>query len=121
MLQLSSTGCDEPAAVLSGQSHEGRFRYWRGSSGRRYLHTVHALADWPGYERANVLFVRRRGGRRDVVAVARLASQARADALLARMAAEGANEVHVHLLAGSARARRAVAEDLAAAFGLSAG
>lgn len=107
---------DEPVAALHGLPQGGGFRYWRGRSGRRYLHTVHMLADWPGYAEANVIFTRRLGDEsREVVWVGQVGpddSRPGDDGLFARMAKQGASEVHVHLLAGSARARRAVERDL---------
>jgi len=83
---------------------------------------VHALKDWPGYDEANLIFVRcRPGGRRHVLWVGRIGGQGAADfagGLLARMGAAGASEVHVHLLAGSAKARRDVERDIKGALGL---
>ncbi|MDP2620902.1 MAG: hypothetical protein Q8P46_12130 [Hyphomicrobiales bacterium] len=113
---------DEPVSALAGLPAGSIFRYWRGRSGRRYLHTVHALADWPGYGEANLIFVRcQAGGRRHVLWVGQAGghgARAAARSLFKRMEEAGANEVHVHLLAGSARARRAVERDLKAALGL---
>ena len=113
---------DEPVSALAGLPSGRVFRYWRGASGRRYLHTVHALADWPGYGEANLIFVRcRAGGRRHVLWVGQIGGHgalAAAGSLFARMAEAGASEVHVHLLAGSGKARRAVERDLKVAMGL---
>src|SRR3970040_922953 len=110
---------DEPVSALAGLPAGSIFRYWRGRSGRRYLHTVHALADWPGYGEANLIFVRcQAGGTRHLLWVGQgggHGARAAARSLFKRMEEAGANEVHVHLLAGSARARRAVERDLKAA------
>ena len=107
---------DEPVSALAGHSAGSVFRYWRGYSGRRYLHTVHGLADWPGYSEANLIFVScRPGGRRHVLWVGQIGAHCTREAaerLLARMAEAGASEVHVHLLAGSDKARRTVEQDL---------
>lgn len=113
---------DEPVAALAGMPSGSVFRYWRGASGRRYLHTVHAIGDWPGYCEANLIFVRcRPGGRRHVLWVGQIdghGAPAAAQSLFARMAEAGASEVHVHLLAGCAKTRRAVERDLKGALGL---
>jgi hypothetical protein len=122
MAKDSPLSRDEPVAALAGLSSGSVFRYWRGASGRRYLHTVHALTDWPGYGEANLIFVRcRPGGRRHVLWVGQIdghGAPAAARSLLARMAEAEASEVHVHLLAGSGKARRAVERDLKLALGL---
>lgn len=122
MMTDSPLSRDEPVSALAGLAAGSVFRYWRGRSGRRYLHTVHALADWPGYSEANLIFVRcRSGGRRHVLWVGQIGGHGApgaARSLFARMQAAGASEVHVHLLAGSGKARRAVERDLKAALGL---
>lgn len=121
MLNNRLSTCDEPVAALASLPVGGAFRYWRGRSGRRYLHTVYALAEWPGYAQANVIFVARQGDVRSVVWIGRAddCDNAGKDgdmaALIARMTRLGATEVHVHLLAGSQRARSAVETDLRAA------
>ena len=113
---------DEPVSAVAGLPSGGIFRYWRGSSGQRYLHTVHTLTDWPGYGEANLIFVRcQAGGRRHVLWVGQVNGHGAAGAarsLFARMEEAGASEVHVHLLAGSGKARRAVERDLKCALGL---
>lgn len=108
---------DEPVSALGDLPVGGAFRYWRGKSGRRYLHTVYSLAEWPGYASANVMFVRRMADDRQVLWVGQTfaADGNETLALLKRMRRMGANEVHIHLLAGSNRARDAVEKDLRAA------
>ena len=119
MLNHRLTSCDEPVTALASLPVGGAFRYWRGRSGRRYLHTVYALTDWPGYAQANVIFVARQGDHRNVVWIGRADGDGDSDgdmaALMTRMTRLGATEVHVHLLAGSLRARTAVEADLRAA------
>ena len=115
------TVLDEPVGALSGHITRGAFRYWRGQSGRRYLHTVYALEEWPGYHEANVIFVRpAAGGGRKPLWIGRIggtSAESLSGGLFARMAEAGASEIHVHLLAGSETARRAVERDLKAAAG----
>ena len=118
MLNYPLPTCDEPVSALASLPVGGAFRYWRGQSGRRYLHTVYTLADWPGYAQANVIFVARQGDSRNVVWIGRADDRSEdgdMQALIARMTRLGATEVHVHLLAGSDRARAAVEADLRAA------
>jgi hypothetical protein len=121
MLQVRMPAFDEPVTALNGHSAGGTFRYWRGQSGRRYLHTVHTLADWPGYCEANVIFARPRAdGGREAMWIGRISatgSEMRAGGLIDRMAGAGASEIHVHLLAGSEAERRAIERDLKRATG----
>lgn len=112
---------DEPVTALHGHSAGGAFRYWRGQSGRRYLHSVHSLADWPGYCDANVIFARPRAdGGREALWIGRISaagSEMHRGGLIDRMADAGASEIHVHLLAGSEAERRAIERDLKHATG----
>lgn len=80
-----------------------RFLFWAGASGKRYVHTIHALVDCPELPAANFVLARRDAdGRRIILAIGRVMS-ACATLNLAeirqRGAQLGANEVHVHLLA----------------------
>lgn len=111
---------DEPVTALDGHAARGAFRYWRGQSGRRYLHTVYRIADWPGFCEANVIFARPRAdGGREALWIGRISagSEMQPGGLIDRMAGAGASEIHVHLLAGSDTARRAVERDLKRATG----
>lgn len=93
-----------------------RFRFWRGASGERYLHTVYGLLDCPPLPRANYVLVRReRNGTSRVLRIGHTSHDA--DTLnLAdirhRAARLGATEVHVHFLAAGERARRVIEFDL---------
>jgi hypothetical protein len=80
---------DEPALVCSEANFAQAFHYWRGASGRRYLHSVYSLIGCPALPRANYILVRRYQG-----------------------AKCGANEVHIHLLAETAEERGKVEADL---------
>lgn len=92
------------------------FLFWTGSSGARYVHTIYPLFDCPPLDCANYILVKRHsGGRRTVVSIGRAAQDGATGSLadVRRHAADlGANEVHVHLLAGSATASRAIETDL---------
>ena len=50
---------DEPALVCSEAAFAQAFHYWRGASGRRYLHSVYSLIGCPALPRANYILVRR--------------------------------------------------------------
>ncbi len=110
---------DEPALVCSEAAFDQAFHYWRGASGRRYLHSVFTLIGCPALPRANYILVRRYdNGTRVALAF----GQTKDDAVtlnLAHLRHEGAkigaNEVHIHLLAETAEDRADVEADLTAA------
>ena len=110
---------DEPALVCSEAAFAQAFHYWRGASGRRYLHSVYSLIGCPALPRANYILVRRLDdGRRVALAFV----QTKDDAVtlnLAHLRHEGAkigaNEVHIHLLAENSDERAGVEADLTAA------
>lgn len=107
------------AAPAERAAENNRFHFWTGASGKRYVHTVYSLFDCPPLEAGNYVLVRRHGrAKRDVLAIGRL-TNASASLNLAdirqRAASLGADEVHVHLLAASAREAHAVEIDLKSA------
>ncbi|WP_331287769.1 MULTISPECIES: hypothetical protein [Methylobacteriaceae] len=99
---------------------------WRGRSGRRYVVGVHDLveAELAEIGEAVVIAVRRdEAGIAEAVAIAAVGRGARERLhrnWLARARQSGATEMHVHRLAESEEARRAVVTDLAADADLSA-
>lgn len=106
-----------PLASLAGGALARRFQSWRGASGRRYVFTVHSGADstWPDYENAVlVLAARSETGAMRMLFVG-LSGEASREALAfaARNAPASNIELHVHLLAETPCARRAVLADLA--------
>jgi hypothetical protein len=110
---------DEPALVCSEAAFDQAFHYWRGASGRRYLHSVYTLVGCPAIPQANYILVRRYD---DGTRAALAFGQTRDDAMtlnLAHLRHEGAkigaNEVHIHLLAENGDARALVEADLVAA------
>jgi hypothetical protein len=110
---------DEPALVCSEAAFDQAFHYWRGASGRRYLHSVYTLIGCPALPRANYILVRRYD---DGHRIALAFGQTKDDAVtlnLAHLRHEGAkigaNEVHIHLLAETAEDRAFVEADLVAA------
>jgi hypothetical protein len=110
---------DEPALVCSEAAFDQAFHYWRGASGRRYLHSVYTLIGCPALPRANYILVRRYdNGTRVALAF----GQTKDDAVTLNLAylrhegaKIGANEVHIHLLAETAEDRADVEADLTAA------
>jgi hypothetical protein len=106
----------KPARVYSEIDLPHSFHYWRGASGKPYLHLVYSLIGCPAVPRANYVLVRRDDdGRRVALAFGQTEDDAvslnRAH-LRHEGAKRGANEVHIHLLAGTLEARDAVEGDL---------
>ena len=105
-----------PLSVLTGDMLEGRFRSWRGSSGRRYTFSVYDRDSCPAYEHAVMIVaaVLSDHGRRMIFIgdTGCFPEIALSEAAKPRPA-EGAIEFHVHLLARSRAERIAVISDLA--------
>ena len=93
-----------------------RFCYWRGRSGRRYIHTIYDAASCPPLPGALYLAVAggADGGKR-VLAAGRFPPFFE----LMPSLPEGCTEVHAHLLAASAAEARLALQDLKAGVGLS--
>jgi hypothetical protein len=108
----------EPVALGFPQDLPARLHFWRGASGKRYVHTVYSLVECPPLPKAMYLLVQRsRDGRRSVLHIDH--GQSEAPTLnLARIRQRGAqlaaNEVHVHFLADTEAQRRLVTCDLRA-------
>jgi hypothetical protein len=96
-----------------------RFMFWRGASGAAYVHTVYSLIGCPEVPPANFVLVRRSAdGERRVLKIGRVTDAAPSVNLaeLRHVGANlGANEVHVHLLAGHGLQSRRVELDIRAA------
>lgn len=105
---------EEPTRMLAEEA--GRFHFWTGASGKRYVHTVYELVDCPALPAANYVLVRREpGARRKVLAIGRVDHSVPSLNLaeIRRRGAElGAQEVHVHLLAETAKLAKLVEFDL---------
>lgn len=105
-----------PLAALAGEALGARFRSWRGVTGRRYVFSVYAPRDCPAYDHA-VVIVAATDDAGDRTALLIADTGCFPEIVLARAAAQwsgaGAGvEFHVHLLAPSPAARRAVIADL---------
>jgi hypothetical protein len=110
---------DEPALVCSESAFAQAFHYWRGASGKRYLHSVYTLIGCPALPQANYILVRRYA---DGSRVALAFGQTKDEAIslnLAHLRYQGAkcgaNEVHLHLLAETPEERGLAEDDLALA------
>ncbi|XSG81960.1 MAG: hypothetical protein ACPW61_12940 [Methyloligella sp. ZOD6] len=107
---------DEPALVCAEEAFRQAFHYWRGASGRRYLHSVYSLIGCPALPQANYILVRRdEDGSRTPLAIGETtgdASSLNLAALRHQGAKLGANEVHIHLLAETDAERADVCDDL---------
>lgn len=108
-----------PVRVPAEGSHASasdRFLFWAGASGKRYVHTIHALVDCPELPAANFVLVRREpNGHRSILAIGRVMSTCAALNLAEirqRGAQLGAHEVHVHLLAFDAQDSKRIEFDL---------
>src|SRR5262245_8955955 len=112
----------EPVALGLPQDLPGRLHFWRGASGKRYVHHVYSLIECPPLPSALYLLVRRdKDGRRTVLHIGRGESEA-PTLNLARVrqrgAQLGANEVHVNFLAdGDAQSGLVMCDLRAGQFG----
>lgn len=126
MIQLQETStakslprlhtAEEPVRALRHLPFGVDYRYWRGASGKRYLHKIYPFSDCPAFDDANVIFVRRdNSGIRQALWIGQtsgIGGLPRQPGVLKRMAELGANEVHVHLLGRSPGDRDAIEHDL---------
>jgi hypothetical protein len=107
---------EAPAASDVKINEANRFHFWTGASGKRYVHTVYELLECPPLPAANYVLVRREpGARRKVLCIGRVGNTAATLNLAEirqRGAELGADEVHVHLLAESAKLAKLVEFDL---------
>ncbi len=107
---------ESPAGSEMKASVANRFHFWTGASGKRYVHTVYELLECPPLPVANYVLVRREpGARRKVLSIGRVGNSAASLNLaeIRQLGAElGADEVHVHLLAESAKLAKLVEFDL---------
>jgi len=96
-----------------------RFWYWRGASGRSYIHSIYQADSCPPLPGAVYVAVRRTGTRREALAAGRFVSCWDGSVQgfeASRLLPEGADEIHVHLLARDAAAADAVLDDLTSIF-----
>ena len=93
-----------------------RFWYWRGASGRQYIHSVYTPRTCPPLPSGVFIAVKRSGDVRRAVAVGLFRHIFDSGSMqLAAPVARAADELHVHLLARKPADAEAVLRDLAAA------
>jgi hypothetical protein len=108
-----------PSKITFDRAFAGRFWYWRGASGEKYIHSVYKRRHCPPLPGAVYVAVRRNGDLRSALAVGRFSDfwKRAADTAENLRFEEGeADEIHVHLLARDPAEARRVAADLAAAM-----
>lgn len=113
---FGSAGLAGGAAAQAKSLGSERFCAWRGLSGQRYVASIYRFDDCPDYENVVALAVRRDpDGRRTVLAALDLGAfpiMALNGEAMRAAREQGANEVHLHLLAETAGARAAAIDDL---------
>jgi hypothetical protein len=103
------------STLLRDIGDDGRFWYWRGASGRRFIHSVYPVDECPPLPGAIYVAVRRTGTLRTAIAVGRFPvfwNMSAGNQLARTMTGLGADEIHVHLLAGDEDCARAIQRDL---------
>lgn len=109
---------EEPALICSEGDIRQRFHYWRGASGRRYLHSVYSLVECPQIPKANYILVEwHDDDSRSALRIGKTVDEVYSLnlAYLRHMAATiGASEVHIHVLAETEHDRLIVESDLQA-------
>jgi hypothetical protein len=101
--------------IPSDPAFKDRFWYWRGVSGKKYIHSVYELDDCPPLPGAIYVAVRRQGNLRTVMALGRFMpfwDNVVTGRSLDQLYASGVNEIHVHLLAKSSDQSEAILADL---------
>lgn len=111
-----------PDALHLDCDFSDRFVYWKGASGRRYIHSVYDVAACPPLPGALYLAVARdTGGERRPVAIGRFAAIEALNLPAPSADGEGpgaVEEVHVHLLAESDAECARILDDLSQGLGL---
>lgn len=97
-----------------GSSDNERFWYWRGVSGKKYIHSIYRADTCPPLPGAIYVAVRRIGHLRTAIAVGRFSPFW--DGAFSKFTDLDADEIHVHLLARDNSAANVVLGDLQAAF-----
>ena len=109
---------DTDQATQAGCGFIEHFEFWSGASKERYVHTVYNLIDCPELPQANFMLVHRAtDGSRSILQIGHTPCKTGSEnlAMIRHSAAVlGANEVHVHFLPASDKARELVEFDLRA-------
>jgi hypothetical protein len=107
-----------PLASLDRTGLENLFQSWRGASGRRYICSVYPVGEAPSFDcaRAIVAAVRKNAEGASIAFVFQPGPEGESDGLrqwTQKARQYGADEWHVHLLAGSKEERDFALRDLA--------
>jgi hypothetical protein len=106
-----------PSHLNAYADFAGRFWYWRGASGRQYIHSIYTPRTCPPLPSGVFIAVERKGDVRRSIAVGVFRDMFDPDTMqLLAPAAREADELHVHLLARKPDDAEAVARDLTAAM-----
>jgi hypothetical protein len=107
---------NQALASLADEKLAGRFRHWRGASGRRYIFSLYEPESCPAYDDAVLIVaVKFPGGVRRIMTICDTGSLPELALARAHEAATESGEsieCHIHLLAASRDERAAVIEDL---------
>lgn len=110
------------AASLPGDLGLGeRFWYWRGRSGRTYIHSIYTRENCPPVAGAVYVVVDVQNGARRALAVGRFPQYLESrppDMKLLCPEASASAEIHIHLLARNEECAKAVLDDLSCALWL---
>jgi hypothetical protein len=106
-----------PLACLDRTGMENWLRSWRGASGRRYICSVYAIGEPPvfDFERAIVAAVRKGEDGGSILFVFQPGPEAESEGFrhwTEQARRQGADEWHVHLLAGTPEERELALSDL---------
>jgi hypothetical protein len=114
----ASQSCAASTTVHEAPPDSSDLQFWIGASGARYIHTVHSLINCPEVPHVNYLLVRKEDCGFQTVLAAGHTTHHAASLNLAEIrrlgATLGANEVHVHMLAGDDRQAKVIEHDLRA-------
>ena len=112
---------EEPATISATGEIGQNYHYWRGATGRRYLHTVFPLLDCPEIPKSNYIIVARgpKGARRalEIGQTFDHAGSLNLAYLRQRAAQLGGCEIHIHVLSETPSGRNSVEADLRARHG----
>jgi hypothetical protein len=113
-LVLEPVARQEPLKALAGVCGAGRFVGWRGRSGRRYVASRFSITDRGVLGFAGAVLLAVGGDGRVIAALAQddMVDETAANGWRDAMAAAGAVELHLHLVAASASERAAAIADL---------
>lgn len=116
MFELEQKANEQSSILARLKLGNVNYCYWIGASGHRYIHSVYRLDSWPGHLDANTMLVRNcPDDGRQILWVGQCGAKhgrLSGPGILPWARANGANEIHVHLLGTSSADRVAIVRDL---------